>query len=84
MNQKYYSIKNIKILLIWVGFSTFWWWGVSGLSDGYQGLATVNNEGLGLGLALYTPNKLGLNSSIFGVQVFLELLNLKISKTFVF
>ena len=33
---------------------------VSELSEGCQGLGTVNNEGLGLGLALYTPNKSGL------------------------
>ena len=38
------------------------WVRVSGLSNGYQDLGIVNNEELGLGLALYTPNKSGLIS----------------------
>ena len=33
---------------------------VSELSEGYRGLGTVNNEGLGLGLSLNSPNKSSL------------------------
>ena len=33
---------------------------VSELSEGCQGLGTVNNEGLGLGLVVDSPNKFGL------------------------